>query len=122
MNFPKTINDNNHIDIRVRLTCDNFYFGPGAARVLEFIEKEVSVRVGCKLMRMVYSKGWKILNIIKEETGFDAVVRHQGGQNGGNTVLSEEGKLLLDSFRKIEKEIKDFANERFAEYLGEKND
>lgn len=122
MNFPKTINDNNHIEIRVRLTCDNFYFGPGAARLLELIEKGDSVREACKLMRMSYSKGWKILNIIKEETGFDAVIRHQGGQNGGNTILSEEGKLLLDSFRKIEKEIKDFANDKFEEYLGVKND
>jgi molybdate transport system regulatory protein len=122
MNFPKTIDDNNHIDVRVRLTCSNVYFGPGAARLLELIEKGESVSEACKLMKMSYSKGWKILKIIKQETGFDAVIRHQGGINGGKTELSDQGKLLLDNFRKIEVEIKEYANNRFEYYLGVNND
>lgn len=122
MRFPKTEDDNNHIEIRVRLSCDKFYFGPGAARLLELIQKGESVSEACKLMKMSYSKGWKILKIIKDETGFDAVVRHQGGINGGKTELSDQGKQLLDSFRTIEKEIKEYASSRFEYYLGDDND
>ncbi|MCY1152512.1 MAG: hypothetical protein PQJ49_05245 [Sphaerochaetaceae bacterium] len=122
MKFPKTKDDNNHIEIRVRLGCEKFYFGPGAAKLLELIEKGESVREACSLMNMSYSKGWKILKNIKEETGFDAVIRHQGGVNGGKTELSEKGKALLDSFRKVEIEIKDFAKNRFEYYLEEKHD
>lgn len=118
MKIPKTINDNNKIELRVRYGCQRYYFGPGAARLLELIDKGESVSQACKLMKMSYSKGWKILNIIKEETGYDAVVRHQGGVNGGKTELSDEGRALLESFRALEKEIKDFANERFKHYLG----
>ncbi len=122
MKFPKTKNDNNHIEIRVRFGCDYFYFGPGAAKLLELIEKGESVREACSLMKMSYSKGWKILKKIKEQTGFDAVIRHQGGVNGGKTELSENGKALLDSFRQVEKEIQDFARERFEYYLEENHD
>lgn len=123
MKIPKTINDNNDIEIRVRFNCERFYFGPGAARLLELIDKGESVRQACKLMKMSYSKGWKILNIIKDETGFDAVIRHQGGANGGMTELSEQGLALLSSFRQIEKEIKEYANQRFKLYLiGNEND
>jgi molybdate transport repressor ModE-like protein len=122
MKFPRTKKNNNKIEIRVRLSCDHFYFGPGAAELLELIEKGESVREACSLMRMSYSKGWKILKIIKEETGYDAVIRHQGGINGGKTELSEYGKALLASFRQIENEIKDFAEQRFKDYIEKAND
>ncbi|MGD1821692.1 MAG: winged helix-turn-helix domain-containing protein [Pleomorphochaeta sp.] len=122
MKIPKTLKNNSDIEIRVRFSCDNIYFGPGAAQLLELIEKGESVREACKLMKMSYSKGWKILNMIKDETGYDAVIRHQGGANGGKTELSEEGIALLNSFRTIEKEIKEYAKERYSFYIGCDND
>lgn len=122
MKFPKTENDNNKIEVRVRLRCENIYFGPGAAELLELIEKGESVRQACKMMKMSYSKGWKIINTIKDQTGFDAVIRQHGGAHGGRTELSEEGKALLLCFRKVENEINSFAKEMFNYYLGDDND
>ncbi len=122
MKVPKTKDNNNNIEVRVRFSCEKFYFGPGAARLLELIDKGESVSKACKLMNMSYSKGWKILNIIKDETGYDAVIRQQGGINGGKTILSEQGKALLESFRNLEKDIKEYAKNRFDQYLEENND
>ncbi len=123
MKNSKIINDKNDIEIRVRLKSEtNIFFGPGAARLLELIDEGESVREACKVMKMSYSKGWKILNIIKEETGYDAVIRHQGGSGGGKTILSEEGIELLNSFRKMEKDIKLYAKNRYQELIGFKND
>jgi len=123
MKESKIINEKNDIEIRVRLKSEtNIFFGPGAARLLELIDKGESVSEACKMMKMSYSKGWKILNIIKEETGYDAVIRHQGGSGGGKTVLSKEGIELLNAFRNMEADIKLYAKDKYKEFLGSNND
>lgn len=121
--IPNIKSEKHTYDVRVRLKNNRGYFGPGAARLLELIKEKENVREACSKMDMSYSKGWKILKLIKEDTGFDAVCCKPGGIKGGKTILTTKGESLLLGYRAFEKDVKNFASKRFNFYLdGEKND
>ena len=83
---------------KLMLVSSHVFFGPGAAQLLRLIEETGSVREASTRMNISYSKAWKILNTIREQTGFETVFRQQGGVSGGSAKLTEKGKELLTRY------------------------
>lgn len=67
---------------------------------------------------MSYSKAWTIIRRAEKELGFALLDSKIGGKSGGGATLTEEAKKLLCDFRTYERELNDFAKEKFVEYLG----
>lgn len=81
------------------------------------MEATGSLSKGCKCMQMAYSKGWKILKRAEEDLGIPLVQGNRGGSNGGQTVLTPEGKEFLKRYRKFEQEVRAGADASFQKWF-----
>ena len=105
----ETLRQKLRYDMRLRVSRTDHAFGPGVAELMEHVEATGSLLKGCKCMQMAYSKGWKIL---KRAEG------NRGGSNGGQTVLTPEGKEFLKRYRKFEQEVRAGADASFQKWFG----
>lgn len=107
-----------HPEIKLWLSLDRSFFGPGTARLLELIDRTGSVRLACQQMELSYSKGWKLLIRLEEQTGKTLVDRHQGGKNGGAAILTPEGAWLLAKYRELEERGRKAVEREFDAVFG----
>lgn len=75
--------------------------GEGRARLLELIEKKRSLRKAASEMGMSYRYAWGAIKHLEEVFGLPLVVSKKGGSSGGGTVLTTEGKELLEEYRRV---------------------
>ena len=82
---------------RITLTDDNGikFFGEGPLRLLCAVERTGSLRAAAMEMEMAYSKASKILKQAEINLGFQLTTRSTGGKDGGGSILTPEGKRLL---------------------------
>ncbi|WP_461883988.1 winged helix-turn-helix domain-containing protein [Fusicatenibacter sp.] len=113
------LNQKLRYDMRLRVSRTDHAFGPGVAELMEHVEATGSLSKGCKCMGMAYSKGWKILKRAEEDLGIVLVEGNRGGSNGGQTVLTTEGKAFLERYRKFEKEVQSSAEQAFRKWFDE---
>ena len=103
---------------RVKLTLhrNERYFGPGICELLEIIDETGSIQAAARQMDMSYTKAWKILNRAEKEMGFALITRVNGGRNGGSSVLTDQGKKAIGSFRAMEKILSEESERLLEEY------
>lgn len=104
--------------MRLQIAKDSVFFGPGTWQLLSLIESTGSVRWACEQMRLSYSKAWKILNSFEEQAGFRVLIRKHGGRKGGETLLTEQGKIFLEQFERCERECRQAVSSIFEQYFG----
>ena len=102
-----------HINIKIKICGEDLIFGPGLVELLTFIRNTGSMKEACAMMKMSYSKGWKIVNRAEQELGFALIERQHGGKRGGSCQITEEGESLLRRYTDMEKQIKQYAKEQF---------
>lgn len=105
--------------VKLSLEKERRFFDQHIALLLELIDETHSVKTACQRMQVSYSKGWKTLNSIEEQAGFDLVLRRQGGARGGSSSLTPEGRLLLERYRQYEKAMKKASVELYEKYLSD---
>ncbi len=88
-----------------------------SAQFLEMIDHTGSIQTACSCMHMSYSKGWTKLREMETELGYPLTIRTSGGEGGGGTELSPEGKKLLRAYDKFTKELKIKAEELFRKII-----
>ncbi len=101
-NWEKLLNTHRHQTFqpmsKLMIGKDRPCFGPGIFQLLRTIEKCHSVRYACLLMGMSYTKGWRLIRELEEETQIQVVLRKKGGEKGGYTTLTPKGKLILKHY------------------------
>ena len=70
-------------------------------------------------MQISYSSGWNIIRILESQLSYPLIVRSQGGPNGGQSVLTEYGKQLLELYRGFMKELQQSVDALYQKYFGE---
>ena len=81
--------------------------GPGKVRLLDAIAATRSLSAAAKQLRMSYRAAWKHLRFIEERTGVVVVDPHRGGQAGGGTELTTEGRALLKAYHAFHNEVEE---------------
>lgn len=116
-----TTTTNNYIRPKIHLRFDTQekFFGPGVCELLELIDETGSVQKACARMELSYSKGSKMLKKLDQVIGISMVDRWAGGAGGGGARLTEAGKKLAETYRKIEAEVQKAAEDAFYKYYGE---
>lgn len=66
-------------------------------------------------MGMSYSKGWKLIHIAEEETGWILVKRTTGGTNGGEAHLTEQCKELIEKYERYTMRVQEAAKKIYDE-------
>lgn len=75
-----------------------FVMGPGLAELLHGVEKFGSLRQAAAAMDMSYSKAWTHVRRAERICNSKLTRPAAGGEGGGGSTLSDEGKWLLSAY------------------------
>lgn len=90
-------------------------FGAGKARILRTVAKTGSLNAAAKELDMSYRHAWSAMHAIEERLGRELLVKSKGGMKGGGATLTDYARDLLEKLTKLEREVKEFTDHRFAE-------
>ena len=102
----------------VRIYGEEKCFGPGVAELLERVDQLRSLRKATIEMDMAYSKAWRIVKTAEANLGFSLLKSVTGGKGGGGAELTEDAKKFLAAYRRLERSVRQFADEAFVEIMG----
>ena len=106
-------------DIQILLMSTEPVLSQESAQLLEMIEHTHSIASACACVHMSYSKGWKLLNSMEQESGMQLIERFAGGDGGGGTSLTPQGRQLLKNYQAYCAEVRAYAQQRFRERFAE---
>lgn len=104
---------------KVILTREEDFFGPGICRLLKYIDETGSIQAAAAKMKMSYSKSWKMVNKVEKEMGFPFLNRYNGGKSGGSSTLTEEGRLFIERYYAMMKDMERISQGVFETYFGD---
>lgn len=81
--------------------------GDGKFELLEMIDKYGSLSAAADKMGISYRKAWGNVKEAEEKLGFLLVEKHRGGAHGGSSVLTPEGKKLIEAYKELLTEFDD---------------
>ena len=79
--------------------------GSGRLKLLQAIETTGSISEAAKMLDMSYKKAWKLVKLMNEGFGKPLVQRTIGGKGGGGTILTDDGRLLIEQYTNIKTQI-----------------
>ncbi len=97
----------------------NGILGDKKCELLRAIDETGSLNDAMKKLNLTYRKTWDNLRKIERELGFPLIKPTRGGADGGNTVLTVEGKILIQAFEKFHSEYDQIIQQGFEKILGE---
>jgi|TARA_R110002033_G_scaffold107863_1_gene154217 molybdate transport repressor ModE-like protein len=100
----------------------NLIFGSGKTEILEYIDLTGSISKTAQKVGMNYKKAWNHIKILENYIEDDLVITQKGrGENSG-TRLTPKAKELINLYKTLDEDIKEFAKKRFKELFTLKND
>ncbi|MFP4023092.1 MAG: winged helix-turn-helix domain-containing protein [Thiohalospira sp.] len=75
--------------------------GNGKFELLDFIDQFGSLKAAADKMEISYRKAWGMLKDAEEKLGFQLVEKQRGGQHGGNSALTDDGKILIEAYKEL---------------------
>ncbi len=93
--------------------------GDGKCKLLKTIHETGSLNAAMKKHGLTYRKTWDNLNKIEQIFGFQIIERQRGGKDGGKTVLTPQGKIILDAFEKFHQKYDHIIKQALTETLSE---
>ena len=103
--------------LSVSLAKEVPFFDDKIAMLLSLVDETSSVRTACQRMQISYSTGWNIIRTMESQFSRTLIERSQGGARGGQSRLTEDGRRLIDAFRRFENDLRKTAAERFDQYF-----
>ncbi len=81
--------------------------GDGKFELIDGIDELGSLKAAADKMGISYRKAWGNVKDAEEKLGFQLVEKHRGGQQSGNSVLTPEGKILIEAYKELLLEFDD---------------
>ncbi|MCB2196527.1 MAG: LysR family transcriptional regulator [Bacteroidetes bacterium] len=75
--------------------------GNGKFELIDYIDQLGSLKAAADKLGISYRKAWGMLKDAEEKLGFCLTEKHRGGQHGGNSVLTTEGKELIEAYKEL---------------------
>ena len=118
-NYVRELRDANtlQLKLKVMLTKEEDFFGPGVYWLLRNIEETGSIQAAAVKMQMSYTKCWKMINKVEAQMGFKFVDRVNGGKHGGKSTLTEEARVFLERYRALTEDLKRISRNFFDVYF-----
>lgn len=86
--------------------------GEGRIELLQAIQSERSINKAAESMDMSYRHAWGIIKKLEERLGYDIVKTIRGGKGGGGTLLTQEGKELIERYDWMNDALKKMVKEK----------
>lgn len=95
---------------------NNYLMGPRTARLLQAIDDYGSLSKAAQSTGFSYRAAWNRLKRVEQALGFKLLERTVGGQGGGGSVLSVQGKQIVEVFFTLEQASKHILNDAVSEF------
>ena len=100
---------------KVWLETDGMHaFGTGLARLLEGVARTGTLREAARAAHISYRHAWDMIKTAEKHLGKELILPRPGGIGGGQSALSAKGRHLLEVFRRVNREVADFADAQLA--------
>ncbi len=86
--------------------------GEGRIKLLETIDEEGSLNKAAEKMKMSYRHVWGIINKLEKKLDSKIVKSSKGGKGGGGTVLTENGRKIVEKYNWINKIMNEALREK----------
>ncbi|MBK7211803.1 MAG: LysR family transcriptional regulator [Bacteroidales bacterium] len=113
--------DNLRFNFKIWLeTNDNTgVLGDKKCELLKAIQETGSLNEAMKTLGLTYRKTWDNLKKIEQELGFNLIKPTRGGADGGSTILTREGRIIIAAFEQFHKEYDQVIQSGFERILEE---
>jgi len=102
------------VESRIWISTDaGMYLGRGRIRLLQEIDRLGSIAKAAEAMEMSYKKAWKLIKSMNESSPAPLLEKKIGGKDGGGSVLTTEGKRVIELFNQLEKDQQVLLDKRF---------
>lgn len=88
-------------------------FGRGRRFLLEAIDEHGSITRAAEEVGISYRKAWSYINAMEERLAVKLVYRQAGGKHGGGALLTDEARLFLTKFARLEAGIRENVDKKF---------
>lgn len=105
--------------VTVSLNREMPFFDSKIAMLLTLVDETHSVRAAGQRMQLSYSSCWNSIRTLESQLNYPLLQRSQGGSGGSTSVLTEEGRRLLQRFLRYEQALKDQADSLYDQYFGD---
>lgn len=102
-------------EIQVTLSRERPFFNEKTALLLRLVGETSSVRRACMLMNISYTTGWNLIRTLENQLRCPFINRTQGGARGGTSILTEQGKALVECYDRYTEQIFCCASELYEE-------
>jgi len=106
------------IGYKVWLDNNGKAFGDGPYELLTRVEKRMSLHQAANQMGMSYSKAWRLVRTLEERLGFALLVRKVGGQSGGGSNVTFQGKDLMNHYGRFRRDVERGLEKIYQKHFG----
>lgn len=103
--------------VSMALAKEISFFDEKMLMLLQLVEETRSVRNACQRMQISYSTGWNMIHTLESQLSVPLIVRIQGGANGGQSILTKQGKQLISQYQGFLNELRDYADFLYNKYF-----
>ena len=94
-------------------------FGDGKWRLLKKIDAKGSLRAASQSLHISYRKAWGDLKKAQQCLNVPLVEKQRGGIDGGQTVLTEEGKKWVTAYTRFRTDIERAIEKAYEKHIKE---
>jgi len=107
LNYKIWIETNEHVGVLGDKKCE----------LLRAIDETGSLNDAIRKLGLTYRKTWDNLRRIENELGFSLIKPTRGGADGGSTVLTQEGKIIVGAFEEFHAKFDSIIQKGFEDIL-----
>ncbi|MDO4356562.1 MAG: LysR family transcriptional regulator [Clostridia bacterium] len=96
------------------------HFGKGIVQLLSRVEGGMSLNAAAAEMNMSYTKARRLLKSAEADMGVQLLEPHRGGAGREGSVLTDEGRALLQRYRGFEAEARRAVEQVFDRWFLQK--
>ena len=104
--------------VSVSLAKEKCFFDSKIAMLLMLIDETKSVRAAGQRMQLSYSSCWNMIRTLESQLNYSLIERSQGGAGGSTSVLTDQGRQLLERYNAFEKSLREQAAVLYEDYFG----
>jgi molybdate transport repressor ModE-like protein len=94
-------------------------FGDGKWRLLKSVRTEGSLKAASESLRISYRKAWGDLKKAEECLNITLVEKQRGGNMGGQTSLTDQGKKWVEAYAKFRGDIEKAVEKAYKKHIKE---
>jgi molybdate transport system regulatory protein len=85
-------------------------------QLLQLIQQRGSLKAAADEMQVSYRKAWGDIKKAEELLGYELIIRHRGGKDGGQSILTDRAVKLLQAYDALHTKMDDAVEKAYEEF------